>query len=273
MLIDGTPGGTLSAADRGLHYGDGVFETIAILDGRPLLWDRHFHRLQSGCARLGIACPEFALLAGEADRLCGDSRRAVLKIIVTRGSGGRGYAPPEPQQPVRILSVHEWPDHPAAHVQDGVDAPWCGIRLARQPALAGLKHLNRLEQVLARSELASSGAPEGIMMDTGGLAIEGTMSNLFAVRGSELWTPDLSSCGVEGVVRAEILARAADWSLRPVIRAVTPDDLVSADEAFLTNSIIGIWPLRSIGGRALSRGPRATGIGRALAAAGAIVPP
>lgn len=273
MLIDGTPGRTLSAADRGLHYGDGVFETIAIHEGQPLLWDRHVRRLQSGCARLGIACPDTAQLAEEADRLCRDSSRAVLKIIVTRGSGGRGYTPPASQQPTRILSVHEWPSHPAAHVQDGIDAPWCGIRLARQPALAGIKHLNRLEQVLARGELASSGAPEGIMMDTGGLVVEGTMSNLFAVRGNELWTPDLSSCGVEGVVRAEVLARAAECSLRPVIRAVAPDDLMSADEAFLTSSIIGIWPLRSIGGRALSRGPRAIEICQALAVAGAIVPP
>lgn len=273
MLIDGTPGRMLSAADRGLHYGDGIFETIAVHEGRPLLWDRHTRRLQSGCARLGIACPGIPILAEEADRLCRDAGRAVLKIMVTRGSGGRGYTPPDSQQPVRILSVHEWPAHPATHSRDGIDAPWCGIRLARQPALAGIKHLNRLEQVLARSELASAGAPEGVMLDTGGLVIEGTMSNLFAVRGGELWTPDLSSCGVEGVVRAEVLARAGELSLQPVIRALAPDDLLSADEAFLTNSIIGIWPLKSVGGRALPRGPRAADICRTLAAAGVIVPP
>ena len=272
MLIDGAPGSMLPATDRGLQYGDGLFETIAVLEGRALLWDRHVDRLRSGCARLGIPCPEAALLAEDAARLVRGRSQAVLKIIVTRGTGDRGYTPPDVPAPKRIVSVHDWPPHPPA-ASSGVDAPLCRIRLARQPALAGLKHLNRLEQVLARQELLRLGAAEGVMLDSEGLVIEGTMSNVFAVCGDELWTPDLSACGVEGVVRAEILDRAADWNLRAVTRPCTPEDLISADECFLTNSTIGIWPLNSLGGRPLRRGGCAMEIASALAAGGCIVPP
>ena len=273
MLIDGTPGRMLSAADRGLHYGDGLFETIAVHRSRPLLWERHVDRLQAGCLRLGIPCPGAELLASEADQLCVGAELAVLKIILTRGSGGRGYTPPEPALPSRILSLHEWPDYPAAARMRGIEAPLCRIRLARQPALAGFKHLNRLEQVLARHELSAAGALEGIVLDTDGFAVEGTMSNLFAIRGDELWTPDLSWCGVAGVVRAEILERAVEWSLRAIVRQFTPEDIAAADEAFLTNSIIGVWPLTAIGGHRFDRGPRTEEIRRVLAAGGLIAPP
>jgi 4-amino-4-deoxychorismate lyase len=272
MLIDGVATDTVSASDRGLQYGDGLFETIAIHHARPLLWERHMQRLETGCRRLGIPCPERALLREESDRLCRGRERAVIKIIVTRGGGGRGYAPPERPQISRILSLHEWPMYPREASGRGIDAPVCSTRLARQPALAGLKHLNRLEQVLARGELTTGGAPEGIMLDTEGFVIEGTMSNLFAVHGTELWTPDLSACGVAGVVRAEVLERAAEWSLRAIVRHCTPDDIATADEAFVTNSIIGVWPLNSIGGRRLQRGNRAAEISRALGVAGLIVP-
>jgi 4-amino-4-deoxychorismate lyase len=274
VLIDGKPGQTISAADRGLHYGDGLFETIAVHDGRPLLWARHISRMQGGCARLGIPCPDGKVLAAEADQLCSGAGLAVLKIIVTRGAGGRGYAPPGEPRPMRVLALHEWPGHPESAWRDGVDAPVCRTRLAPQPALAGIKHLNRLEQVLARQELSASGALEGIMLDVDGFAIEGTMSNLFAVRGDELLTPDLGRCGVEGVVRAEILERgAAAWSLRPVVRPCALEDFLSADEAFLTNSIIGVWPLSSIGGTRLRRGARAAAIARTLHAEGLIALP
>jgi 4-amino-4-deoxychorismate lyase len=273
VLIDGNPGQTISAADRGLQYGDGLFETIAVHDGRPLLWTRHMSRLRGGCARLGIPCPGGEILAAEAELLCRGAGLAVLKIIVTRGAGGRGYAPPVEPRPMRVLALHEWPGHPESAWRNGVDAPVCRTRLAPQPALAGIKHLNRLEQVLARQELSVTGALEGIMLDVDGFAIEGTMSNLFAVRGDELLTPDLGRCGVEGVVRAEILERAAALSLRPVVRRCALEELASADEAFLTNSIIGVWPLNSIGGTRLRRGARAAAIARALHAEGLIALP
>jgi len=273
MLIDGNPGRTVPALDRGLHYGDGLFETIAVQAGRPLLLERHLRRLQSGCARLDIPCPDLQLLAGETGQVALGSERAVVKIIVTRGSGGRGYAPPGEPRPLRIVSLHEWPEYPAVARTTGVDVALCRIRLARQPALAGLKHLNRLEQVLARGEVLAAGALEGVVLDTSGFAIEGTMSNLFAIRGDDLWTPDLSACGVEGVVRTEILDRAAAWSLRTVVRECTPEDIATADEAFLTNSIIGVWPLRAIAGRTLRGTARATEIARRLVAEGAIPPP
>lgn len=269
ILIDGTPASGLPANDRGLHYGDGLFETIALKDGRALLWQAHLQRLETGCRRLQIPFPGVDALCADAELLGARSAgRQVLKIIVTRGSGGRGYAPPPDPRPSRIAALHAWPEYPALAWREGIDAPICAVRLARQPLLAGLKHLNRLEQVLARQELAARGAAEGVMLDGSGLVIEGSMSNLFVLRGDVLLTARLDQCGVAGLMRAEIMARAAHWSLRVEEREFEPAELYAADEAFLCNSLIGVWPLRAVAGRQFRSIARATAIGAELVAAG-----
>jgi len=182
FLINGELNETLSAQDRGLHYGDGVFETIAVNKGNLLCWDKHYERLQFGCQILDFACPAKELLQNEAQQVISDAKE-VLKIILTRGAGGRGYNPPKQITPTRIVANYPWPDYSDKQVKEGVKVRICDFRLGFNPKLAGIKHLNRLEQVLARNEWTDMGIAEGLMLDQNDNIIEGTMSNIFMVQG------------------------------------------------------------------------------------------
>lgn len=261
MLINGVVGTQISVQDRGLHYGDGVFETLAVRAGVPLLWDRHMQRLYAGCMRLGITPPDTALLAAEACRVCthdsSNLAQGVLKIIITRGEGARGYRmiTTTPVPATRILALHPWASWPEEFVQRGVRVRVCATRLGINPALAGIKHLNRLEQVLARNEWSDADIPEGLMLDTAGCVIEGTMSNVFVVRDGKLYTPDVSRCGIAGIVRGLIIELAKEWSLECAITGLTLHDIQDANEIFLCNSLIGVWPVREIDGVHLAPGP------------------
>lgn len=267
VLINGEPEARVAVWDRGFQYGDGLFETIAVSAGAPLLWERHLARLARGAARLGIAMPSEGLWREETARLCAGASRAVLKLVLTRGASGRGYAPDGRGAPTRVLWLQPWPDYPSHFARDGVMVRYCATRLARNPRLAGLKHLNRLEQVLARAELPADCA-EGLMCDEHDHVIEGTMTNLFAVCDGVLCTPDLSQCGVEGVVRAEVLACAAGLGLRTACVALTRAALARAEEVFLTNSLIGLWPVRRLEDREYPIGQITRTIQDALRAAG-----
>jgi 4-amino-4-deoxychorismate lyase len=244
VLVDGVAAGRLPATDRGLQYGDGLFETLAVRGSAPCLWSAHFERLSLGAQRLGLPCPPEELLLRECRRLTNASAPCVLKIILTRGSGGRGYRPPAHPRPTRILMRHPWPDHPPAWYEEGVDVVFCRMRLGSNPALARIKHLNRLEQVLARAEIGDPRIAEGIMCDGEGRVIGGTMSNLFAVAGDRLLTPRLDGCGIAGTVRAQVLRLAGAGGLEAEETDLTPGDLAAADGMFLTNSLIGVWPVR-----------------------------
>ncbi len=257
-LINGEPGAAVPAADRGLQYGDGLFETVAVIAGQPRLWDRHLARLQSGAARLGIACPDEVTLRRDAERLSrGMVGDAVLKIVVTRGQGGRGYRPRVDTPPTRILSIHSYPEYPSTRWTTGVDVRLCATRLSEQPALAGIKHLNRLEQVIARGEWEDESVAEGLMLDQNDRVIEGTFTNLFALRAGRLYTADLARCGVAGVMRQAILdyCEAQGLPLR-LVPGLSLGELEAAEEVFLSNSLIGVWPVRAIDGAPL-RGGRA----------------
>jgi len=246
-LVDGRRAGTVPAADRGLHYGDGLFETVAVVSGRALVLDRHLARLEHGCGRLGIPFPGRETLTAEADALAAERARAVLKVIVTRGVGGRGYRPPEAPRSTRVLSLHPWPGDVDRRRDGGVAVRLCRTRLASNPALAGLKHLNRLEQVLARAEWSGTEPAEGLMLDGEGKLVEGISSNVFVVRAGRLLTPEVDRCGVAGVVRAIILERApAQLGLAVEVRPLPLEALGDAEEVFLTNSVIGLWPVRAV---------------------------
>lgn len=253
-LINGVVGEQVSVRDRGLQYGDGVFETVAVCHGRALLWEAHLERLRLGCERLAIPMPESGLLHDEAARLCTGVTKGVLRLTLTRGAGGRGYASGDAGEPTRVLSLFPWPAYEPGWAETGVLARLCDTRLARNPRLAGIKHLNRLEQVLARREWEDDVA-EGVMRDEAGDVIEGVMSNLFLVTDGVLSTPDLSYCGVAGVMRALVLEKARAVGLSARIGRVTLDDLEHCDELFFTNSIIGIWPVVGFENRHYRVGP------------------
>jgi 4-amino-4-deoxychorismate lyase len=254
-LINGKPADSVPITDRGLHYGDGVFETVAVCDGELLCWDEHMQRLLWGCGQLRLPAPEISQLFREARQICAGEMRAVLKIIITRGSGGRGYAPPDKPVSNRILIRYPWPEHEPENRRSGVRLRLCATRLGCNPRLAGIKHLNRLEQVMARSEWSDPEIAEGLTCDTRECVIEGTMSNVFLVRGQQLLTPDLSSCGIAGVVRNRIINLAPALGLSVGIEEIHTDDLAQADELFLCNSIIGLWPVRRFEGRTYQTGP------------------
>jgi 4-amino-4-deoxychorismate lyase len=271
MLINGRRQDRLSATDRGLQFGDGVFETMAVDDGRPLCLQRHLDRLALGCSRLAIPVPEPAMLEEECMRVCAGPGRAVLKVVVTRGVGGRGYAPDRHAKTTRIVSRHPWPQYTAGLRSEGASVRICATRLGRNARLAGIKHLNRLEQVLARMESAQAEYDEGLMLDDRESVIEGIASNLFACRDGRLLTPDLSECGVAGIMRELVLEVApqltgADAQIGPL----GIDDLLSADECFLTNSLIGIWPIKGIERTAMKTGPLSHELQALLTTRGAI---
>lgn len=249
-LINGVAATEVAVTDRGLHYGDGLFETFAVGEGIPELWDRHMRRLRQGCERLDIPLPDMELLRTEAEQLCTGARQAVLKLIITCGSGGRGYRRPQHPQPTRIVSLHPWPDHPRSWRHEGVAVRVCRHRLSVNPALAGIKHLNRLDQVMARGEWNDSTIAEGLMLDPSDRVVEGTMSNLFLVRDGQLITPDLSRVGIGGVMRGLLIDTAADLDIACGLAELTLDDLFDADELLLCNSVIGVWPVRRLEERA-----------------------
>lgn len=241
--VDGCPADALSLTSRGLAYGDGLFETIAVKAGRPLLFERHLQRLDNACQRLAIAV-DLPLVSAEMLRFAAQLGEGVMKLILTRGDSQRGYAPALDALPRRILQGAAAPVYPSGHYQQGVRLFECRTRLAEQPLLAGLKHLNRLEQVMARAEWRDPDCAEGLMRDMSGRPVEGVYSNLFLIRNDVLLTADLSRCGVAGVMRAELLDQAQTLGIAVEIRDLSMSDLEQSDELFVCNSVYGIWPVR-----------------------------
>ncbi len=243
-LINGEPATLISVMDRGLLYGDGLFETIAVSAGRATLWSYHIERLSMGCCSLGIPAPDESLLLREVESLMQGVVRGVVKIIITRGGVGRGYRPSASPSPNRIISLHPWPDYPASWFKEGVVIRLCDTRLGSNPVLAGIKHLNRLEQVLARHEWSTPEIYEGLMLDGENRVIEATQSNIFLLNDGVLYTPDLSSSGVAGTLRRLVIELANELAIPLKVEVMTLQQLRKADALFLTNAITGILPVK-----------------------------
>jgi len=235
--------------DRGLAYGDGLFETMRVHRGTLPWWDAHWTRLAQGAARLRLPLPDPCQVRREAAALFadagdgdgdGDGVDGVLKLLVSRGSGGRGYAPPPVAVPAWQLSRHPLPPAP----RDGLQLRWCETRLAWQPALAGLKHCNRLEQVLARMECIDAAVDEGLMLDADDSVLGAVSANLFVLHGEQWRTPSLDRCGVAGICRAQLLPRLDAIETRLAVA-----DIDSADAVFLCNAVRGILPVARLGDR------------------------
>lgn len=241
--------------DRAIAYGDGLFETVAVFNAKVPLWLYHRQRLQTGCRRLQIACDIDAL---EHDFLQTVARNpdALIKIIVARSGGKRGYDSRNAVGSAISLVCYPLPRYSDARRNPGIRLHLCRQRLSDNPGLAGLKHLNRMEQVSAASEWDRSIADEGLMLDASGAAVECTMSNIFAVNGNTLLTPRLDRCGVEGVMRAAIIQQFAPaLSMSVHERRLTIASLLSADAVFVCNSVFGIWPVCAIGVSEVAQSP------------------
>lgn len=239
ILVNGLPAGAVDARDRGLAYGDGVFRTLRVSGGRPVWWRDHFAKLAADCAALRLECPDETVLRAEVDGVAG-AADVVVKIIVTRGVGVRGYAATPGNACSRVVLAAPLPVHAQADASADIRARWCTLRLSRQPRLAGIKHLNRLENVLARSEWDDPDIFEGLLCDDGGAVVGGVMSNLFWARGDILFTPDVRESGVAGVARARLLRAAKRLGIPTRIDRFPQAAILAADEVMICNSLVGV---------------------------------
>ncbi len=247
ILVNGQASDRVDALDRGLAYGDGVFRTLRTAARAPLWWSDHYTKLAADCAALALDCPDEAVLRGEVGRVAGEGA-ALAKIILTRGTGTRGYAPPTGQTATRIVMGLPSPLHAHPEPADGITARWCTLRLAQQPLLAGIKHLNRLENVLARAECNDPAILEGILCDTDGMLIGGVMSNLLWIARGILHTPDVSASGVAGVARTRLLRAAPRLGLDTRIDRFPPAAILAAEEVMICNSVLGVRRIAHLDG-------------------------
>lgn len=252
--IDGQPVASLPADDRGLAYGDGLFETMRVCAGRVHLLDGHMQRLLNGAEALRLPVDAESVQQDVQAFIAAQQQAGrpdfTLKLMLTRGSAGRGYLPLPEAVPRRIFLAYAPATFQPANAQQGVSLFECQQRLGMNHSLAGIKHLNRLEQVLARAEWNENPQfAEGLVRDAEGRVIEGTMSNICLVTGDTLVTPRLHRCGVAGVMRGFLLARALTLGIPVSERDVSREDVDAADEVFVCNSQFGIWPVREIGTR------------------------
>lgn len=267
-LLNGNPAGDIGLDDRGLAYGDGVFRTLSMRAGVARDWSSHFAKLQHDCAALGLACPESAAWQGDLAMIATHAPDCVVKLLVTRGRANRGYQLPTHQAVTRIALAFAMPQYPHENLRDGVRARICRLRLSRQPRLAGIKHLNRLENVLARAEWDDPEISEGLLFDCDEQLVGGTMSNVFLLYGTNLATPDLAGAGVAGVQRARIIEVAGRLSVDVRIGCLSRDDLASADGILLCNSIFGIWGVRQLEERTFQPHPLVSRLRNELERAG-----
>jgi len=245
-LVNGQFQEHIAIGDRGLSYGDGVFETILLVDSQPVLFQQHLARLKRGCETLKIPVV-FDTLGQQIQRMLdlAEPGRSILKVIVTRGAGGRGYQPIDGNDPNVIISLLPAPDIDPEMYRSGVNLRLCRHRLPLNPLLAGIKHLNRLDQVMAAAELSSADF-EGLMLDTNGSVIEGTRSNLFVGSAAGGWvTPRLDACGVEGTLRAYLLSQPGPLG-EVTEGSVTMERLAGGDMVFVCNSVFGVIPVKQL---------------------------
>ncbi len=245
VLVNGVEESRIDVRDRGFQYGDGLFETIAYKNNKLQLWDEHMQRLRSGCERLSLDCIDESLWLDDIEK-CQLSHDGVIKLSLSRGVSGRGYAYTEGDSVTRVTASFMMPDYPERN-QQGIIARICKTPVSINTVLAGIKHLNRLDNVLARNEWQGNEIAEGFMLDHQGHVIEGTMSNVFCIMGDELYTPSLALCGVAGVMRQQVIELATKLKIPVNIVDISEQNFLQMDALFITNSLIGIWPVKKIG--------------------------
>ncbi|MCP3673344.1 MAG: aminodeoxychorismate lyase [Gammaproteobacteria bacterium] len=226
--------------DRSLLYGDGVFTTIAISNGKPCLFQQHLNRLANDCQRLNIDNFSIENIQSQFFSAIINIETGIARITISRSSGERGYLCNK-AEPVIWISVNDWPTHIEQYKQSGINCRICQQPIHPNPSLAGIKHCNRLEQVLARNEWHDDQYQEGLMLDPDGNVIEGTMSNLFLIKDQQLFTPNLAFVGVNGIIRKAIIDIAKRLQIPLLVSSISVQDLLTADALFITNSVISIW--------------------------------
>ncbi|CAM3875116.1 aminodeoxychorismate lyase [Rahnella bruchi] len=249
MWINGVAATTLPAADRSVQFGDGCFTTARVLRGEIQLLSEHIARMQRAVSVLHIDSVDWAALEREMVLAAGQQEEAVVKAVITRGQGGRGYSSAGCTKPTRIVSVSAYPVQYHAWRQHGVKIVLSPVTLSKNPLLAGIKHLNRLEQVMIRLHLDQTDAHEALVVDTSGCLVECCAANLFWRKGNQVFTPDLSQSGVDGVMRQHIIRlieNASPWTLHRVSEPAQA--LSDADEVLICNALMPVLPVAQVCG-------------------------
>jgi len=262
--VNDQPGRLIDVADRGFTYGDGLFETIAVRNGEARFLALHLDRLLGGCARLRMAAPERGALEASLAAASRGISHGVLKLIVTRGTGPRGYRLPAEQAATVVWGTMESEPQRSGPIE----IRWCETMVSVNPATAGLKTLGRLEQVLARAEWTGPEVVEGLMTTTDGQLIGGTSSNVFVVAGNRVLTPALHRAGVAGVMRRVVMAEARRDGIELVETSLAPSEVHDATELFVSNALTGIRPVCRIDSHAWTVGPVTRRLQELLVAAG-----
>lgn len=248
--VNGQQQTAIAVTERGLAYGDGIFTTAKIVNGTIVLLDKHIERLRLGCQKLKLKAPVMADLTVQLQSVAKVYAHAVLKVMITAGSGGRGYSRKGLSDNATnvIIMVSDFPGHYEKLAQHGICLGDSKQHIATSPMLAGVKHLNRLEQVLLRAELDERVEDDLIVTNYRGEVIEVTSSNIFFYLNGQLCTPDLSTSGVDGIIRQTILAKY------PQIKICQTElsELKKAQAIFICNSLMGIMPVKTYNNRQLA---------------------
>ena len=247
ILINGKKDNRISVYDRAFQYGDGIFETIAYKNNTLMYWNEHIQRLNNACSILQLNIIDEKIWLKDIKKIINDNQHdLIIKLIYSRGEGQRGYKIAEPVKPVRVVMSSALPEYADELYSHGVKLMVCRTPASSNSRLAGIKHLNKLENVLARNEWSDDKIFEGLMLDDYGNVIEGTMTNLFAVKNDSLYTPILKRSGVNGIIRQRIIDLAKNNNIVTQQIGIKLDKLLEMDEIFISNSLIGLCPVKQI---------------------------
>lgn len=252
-IVNGELNGLLSPHDRGVAYGDGVFTTMACRSETIELWSLHAQRLERDLERLHIVlslddiCANMMTLKATLTEL--QLSEGVFKVMITRGDGQRGYRYASGTSPTCCITYSAMPQHINQWRQDGIHVRVCNQRLSTDP-LPGVKHLNRLQQVMARAEWADTFndvvVHEGLMLDEDDIVVEAIAANVFWVKGDVLYTPSLEQAGIRGVMRECILNQAEQLGLNVQIGRFCLEDVLQSDELFISNSLLHVAQVKAV---------------------------
>ncbi|MBC3767844.1 aminodeoxychorismate lyase [Neptunicella marina] len=243
LLVDSNPESQIPTTDRAMQYGDGCFTTILVEQGKPQLFSAHLQRLQNACSRLDITIANWTDIEAACLQKAAAITDGVLKVLISRGSGGRGYLPPQQPLPRVLFSTHELPAHYTSWQTSGIRLGLAKHRLAVSASLGGLKHLNRLEQVLIKTDWPDDKPDDVLVCDHDGFMIESSASNIFWLKNGIWFTPELNNCGVEGVMRNHVAQCFEQFNIPLNIVKTKVCELESANAVFICNSLMKIVPV------------------------------
>ena len=246
-LVNGKSSSSISIFDRGFLYGDGIFETILVVDKIPVNLSLHIKRIKAGCSSLKIKYLDYTVLTKLIVKALKDETSCVLSITITRGTAKkRGYNINIGRiKPNIIISTSKIPKYPNKYINEGVCTKFSKNILENNNRFSKIKHLNRLEQVIASEELTKKN-PEIILCDKNNFIIEGVSSNIFFVKNNIFYTPLLKNCGVEGIMRSMIISNLRKDKYLVKFKKIKKSNIDKFDGAFFCNSIRLIWNIKSI---------------------------